>query len=463
MIVSVWFWVAVAALGAGTLLAALFHSMREFKRGELEDLASASGRAATRRRIERILGDVDGHSTAIGLPRVVCNLIVAVALVFWTAGVRRHSAPDAWDVVIGIVVATVLIWMFGVLVPHSVARYAAARTVYAWSPALRAAYIVQAPLRAVVVFFDEVIRRLSGAPAGDEGPASEAELLSAIQEAQHEGQVDDTERRMIEAVVGFRDRTVEQIMTPRTEIVALELTNNLGELTRFIRSCSQSRVPVYEGDLDHIAGIFYIKDLVRWLAGDSSRPPGKPFELRSILRPALFVPETKTVRELLSELIARKVHVAMVADEYGGTSGLVTMEDIVEEVFGDIQDEYELDQDRIPDTLVDERARSARIDGRAYIADTNEALAVLGIELPASEEYDTVGGLVVTTLGRIPAVGETVELGPVTLRVVEAGPTRVEKVTLTVARPAPLSPDAESSPGSAPVVTTRRDETRVGP
>ena len=117
----------------------------------------------------------------------------------------------------------------------------------------------------------------------------EAELMSVVEEGQEEGQFDQIERDMIEAVVDFRSTTVEQIMTPRTEVEALHLTNNLGEITKFIRGCRHSRIPVYEGNLDQVAGMFYIKDLMRWLAGDGPRTSGKPFELKSILRPAYFV------------------------------------------------------------------------------------------------------------------------------------------------------------------------------
>jgi CBS domain containing-hemolysin-like protein len=145
---------------------------------------------------------------------------------------------------------------------------------------------------------------------------------------------------MIEAVVALRDKTVEQIMTPRTEIAAMEYTDDLGAVTGIIRKIGHSRIPVYKGSLDTIVGIFYVMDLMKWLAGSGVRAgSNKPFELQAILRPALFVPETKTVRELMKELLEKKLHIAMVADEYGGTAGLVTIEDIVEEVFGEIYDE----------------------------------------------------------------------------------------------------------------------------
>jgi CBS domain containing-hemolysin-like protein len=285
-----------------------------------------------------------------------------------------------------------------------------------------------APLRVVAGFSDEVVRRLTGAAAHDQEQALHTELLSVVEEGEREGQFDGSERDMIEAVVEFRSRTVEQIMTPRIDIEALEMTDDLGALINLIKESNHSRIPVYEGSLDHIVGVFYVKDLMRWLAGDGAKGSGKPFGLREILRPAIFVPETKTVRELLAELLKSRVHIAVVADEYGGTAGLVTMEDIVEEVFGDIQDEYEEVEDETPAVQVQGDGRSAEVDARASIGDANAALRALGIELPESEEYDTVGGFVMTTLGRIPGAGETLTHGRVRVTVVEAAPTRVSRV-----------------------------------
>jgi putative hemolysin len=291
--------------------------------------------------------------------------------------------------------------------------------------------------------------------------------MSVVEEAQQSGQFDETEGRMIQALVGFRDTTVEQIMTPRTEVEALELTNNLGEVIRFIKQSRHSRIPVYEESLDHVVGMFYVKDLMRWLAGDGVRQSGKPFELKSILRPAYFVPETKTIRELLQELINKKVHAAMVADEYGGTSGLVSLEDIVEEIFGEIQDEYELAEDDAPELDVREDQRDATIDARAYIDDANEALAAIGLKLPEGEDYDTVGGLVITTMGRIPLAGETLllegEEAAVAITVLDAEPTKVLKVRVQrgAAEPGP-TPDAPSQPTAQhtpdPVVVTKSTE-----
>ncbi len=448
---TAWLWLAIGATALGGVFAALFHSLKDMSRSKLDELAVSRGDPATRRRVEKILEDVGTHSVAVALPRTLCNMIAAVAVVYWVEGIRGDAISPLVAIAIGLAVASVVIWVFGLVVPHSVAKYAAEGTILSWAWLIRLSHHAHRPVAGLATFFDEVVRRLTGSPKATGAESIEAELMSVVEEAQQEGQFDQVERNMIEAVMGFSRTTVEQIMTPRTEVEALELTNNLGEITRFIRGCRHSRIPVFEGGMDHVVGMFYIKDLLRWLAGDGVRVTGKPFELKSILRPAYFVPETKTIRELLQELVDKKVHVAMVADEYGGTSGLVTLEDIVEEIFGEIQDEYEQAEDDAAEIHVDPSERTADLDARAYIRDANAELKALGVELPEGEDYDTVGGLVVTSLGRIPEVGESLRVGPVLVTVMEAEPTRVNRVRLEVK-------EDEATPAEEIVVKPERVE-----
>ncbi len=293
-------------------------------------------------------------------------------------------------------------------------------------------YLLESPLKPFARFIDEVVRRLAGSE-DDEGTQLETALMSVIDEGKREGRIDEEEEQMIEAVVALRSKTVEQVMTPRTEISAIEYTDDLGAITGVIRRIGHSRIPVYKESLDHIVGIFYVKDLMRWLAGSGTKAgSNKPFELRTILRPALFVPETKTVRELMKELLEKKLHIAMVADEYGGTAGLVTIEDIVEEVFGEIYDEYEPEAEETERVELNLPERAAEVDARAYIPEVNDAIEPLGVAIPEGDEYDTMGGYVITTLGRIPEKGESFREGRLTVIVEEATPTRVVRVRLEV-------------------------------
>lgn len=454
MIPEVWIAVAIAGLIAGAVASTLAQALRDLSRGTLEEIALIRNKPAGRARVERILEDVDGHANAIALLRIISNLLVAVSLVLWISQTRGKDAPTWQDGMIGLVIASALLWLFGVVVPNAVATHAGEATVYAWSRLLRAAHLVMRPLQLVSPVIDEAVKRLAGRSGRDEAEAIQEEILSVVEEASEEGQFDKLERQMIESVVKFRDKTAGQVMTPRIDIEAMELSNNLGEVTETIRKIGHSRIPVYEGDLDHIQGIFYVKDLMRWLAGDHAGGSrgGRTFDLKSLLRPALFVPETKPLRELLTELLKKRVHIAIIADEFGGTAGLVTIEDIVEEVFGDIQDEYEEARQDTPEVQVKVESRTAEADARAYVDDVNNALRALGVGIPESEDYDTLGGFVTVTLGRIPQQGEAFTHENLRLTVLGAEPTRVTRVKIETIAPEPAVIETP-----APAVKVRED------
>ncbi len=460
-----WLWLAFVAAVVGTLFSTLYHALRDLSRSSLESLADRRGDPKTSGRVERILADIDAHADAVALPRIVCNLLLAVSIVFHFRAVFDTAMATWVPVSLGIGITSLVLWVFGVAIPHSVARHAGAMTVYAWSRTIRACFILSTPFQPIINAVDEIVRRLTGSTK-DPAAIASAEVLSVVEDAQQDGQFDETERDMIEAVMRFRDKTVAQIMTPRTEMEAMQLTNNLGEVTQIIRKGGHSRIPVYDGSPDAIVGVFYVKDLMRWLAGEGRG--SKSFELKAILRPAMFVPETKTIRELLTELIQKKVHLALVADEYGGTAGLVTIEDIIEEIVGEIQDEYEHGEDGQPEIRVDHDTRSAEIDARAYVDDANYAMRALNITLPASEDYDTVGGCVTVTLGRIPAAGEQLRVGSALVTVLEAEPTRVTRVKLEAVgasteprgneRTGPILAETESASSSPPAEPLRESK-----
>jgi putative hemolysin len=427
-----WLAIAVAALGIGLVLSCLVQSLRDLSRPTLEEIATLRGTPGDRLRVTRILEDVEGHAAAIALPRTLANIVFAAALVMWVAAARGTTSPGWAELLIAVALASLALWVFGLVLPNAVSKHAGEVMVFAWSRALRAAYIVCRPFARVAHAVDELVRRLSGRPRMSDEQAAQEELLEVVEEAESEGKVDPTEAEMIEAVVRLRDRTVREVMTPRTRIRAIEVSSDLSSLTAAIRRIPHSRIPVYEESLDRIVGIFYVKDLVKWLAGEGSRT-GRTFDLRSACRPAYFVPETKSVRQALEEMLAKRTHVAIVADEYGGTAGLITIEDIVEEVFGEIADEYDAPQTSQPDVRVDVAAGLAELDAHLPIHEANDALAPLHAALPESEDYDTVGGFVTVTLGRIPAAGETFRHNGLKVTVLQAEPTRVTRVKVETA------------------------------
>jgi len=439
MTATPWFMVGIAALLVGALLAALALALTDLSRARLEELAEDRENETLERRVRSILADVRGHAAAIALPAVAFFALAALADVMWVAALRASPTPERLDATIGLAAAALCVWIVGLWVPLCVADHAGERLVLAMGLLVRAFYLLMLPVRRVLAFFDEVVNRLAGPGPLGTPEALEQDIRDVVEEHAN-GEMDETERDMLEAVVAFRTTTVEEIMRPRTEVHALEYSDDPEKVKAVINEHGHSRIPVYEGDLDHVVGILYAKDLLRWLTEHGHN--GRPFVLREILRDAKFVPETKTVRELLTELLAAQVHISMVADEYGGTSGLVTMEDIVEEVFGEIADEYDEPEEASVGVEIDEPTRSAEADARASIHDANHEMESIDLELPESDDYDTVGGFVVSTLGRIPDTAEAFAHEGVLVTILDAEPTRVVRVRLQPAPPEP-EPDAE--------------------
>ncbi|MGH7244694.1 MAG: hemolysin family protein [Phycisphaerales bacterium] len=440
-----WLFVAIVSLLATGVFGAIFHSIRDLSRSALEEIIKHRVDHKRASRVRLIKDDPDGHAAAVALARVVFSIISATGFLMWV--VDRTSAPNTSVATLwlwtgfGIAVTCFVIWLAGTVIPQSVARHLAEPTIYGFASLVRAMYVVTAPLRMLVRGVDGLILLLAGKEEVGDVEAMQAELLDVVAEAKEDGQLDETEQQMIRAVVKFRDTTVRAIMTPRTEMEVLELTNDLGRITSMIREGGHSRIPVFEDSVDRIIGVFYIKDLLRWLAGGGGAGGsrgGKTFDLRSQLRSAIFVPESKTIRDLLEEMLKKRVHIAIVLDEYGGTAGVVTLEDIVEEFFGDVQDEYERPEDT-PGAKTDEIRKFAELDGRAYISDANAALAPLGLSIPESEDYSTVGGYITVALGRIPETDARFELpagsAPMLVTVLESEPTRLVRVRIEIAPP----------------------------
>ncbi|MEO1007277.1 MAG: hemolysin family protein [Planctomycetota bacterium] len=457
MTATVWFLIAVgAALSAG-VLATLHHTLRHAHRTAGEDWLRTIPSDKQRDDLRHLLDDADAFAAALALPRIASSLIVPIALAMdFAIALDSRLVPNedgtlpigSWLApLLGVGLGAIVLWLANVALPAGIARHAWSPTLRTMAPVIRVLVIPLAPMLITYHFVDEVVRRLAGADA--EARRGEAEILSAVEQAERSGGVDPTERDMIEAVVEFRSTAVDEIMTPRTTIEALEYTDDLEAVKRYVRDSHHSRIPVYRGNLDEIAGFLYAKDLLKWLAEPGNDDAGH-FTLQNILREALFIPETKTVRELLREMIAERVHIAMVADEYGGTAGLVTIEDIVEEVFGEIHDEYEDTPEDEPEVLVHAEHRAADIDAQMRIDDANDALRPLAVELPEDEDFDTVGGYVSTRLGRIPDIGDVWAENGLRLVVTSAEQTRVRRVRLEVV-------DLNGDPGEPETVAERDD------
>lgn len=244
---------------------------------------------------------------------------------------------------------------------------------------------------------------------------TEEELQEAISSSEEEGFLDESEGDMLQAILEFGDTIVREVMVARPDMVCCAADSPLDELLRMILDSGHSRIPIFDGSIDRIVGVVYAKDLLRyWGAGPDELAP------TTVMRAPFFVPETKRIEDLLIDFRTRRVHMAIVVDEYGGTSGLITIEDLLEEIVGDIQDEYDLEEEWVqPQT-----DGSLLLDARANVEELEE---YFDLEIPR-EKFDTVGGFLVHLLGNVPLAGESVHANGLLLKVVEADERKVRKV-----------------------------------
>lgn len=249
--------------------------------------------------------------------------------------------------------------------------------------------------------------------------------MRQVNVAKEEGVFEADQGAMIESIFTLNDTIAREIMVHRIDIVGVPTTASVAEAVKRGLDAGHSRIPVYEGTVDQIVGIFYLKDALRLRRIEDTRSVGE------MMRPAYFVPETKKVDDILREMQFRRIHLATIVDEYGGTAGLITIEDILEEIVGDIRDEFDIEEPPVQRLSED----IAVVDASVALDDLNE---ILGLEL-ASDDVDTLGGLIYESLGRVPSVGDVISTPSARLVVEEVDGTRINKVRVV-----------KSVPGSAP-------------
>ncbi len=341
------------------------------------------------------------------------------------------GAPVVRDVAaVAVTVAALCLFavLFGIFVPRTIgARHAQTVLLILVWPLELFTWVLR-PL--VGVLF--ALTRLFTRPFGGGNPQSgalvtEDEIKSLVEAGQAQGVVQEREQRMIASIFAIAEKPVHEVMVPRTDIVAIDVETPAEEILKIITTIGHSRIPVYEGSPDNIIGILYVKDLFRRLARGE-----KDVHIRPYLRAAQFVPESKTIDQLLRDMQKDKVHIAIVVDEYGGTSGLVTIEDLVEEIVGEIRDEYDVEQEMVIPVSESE----ALMDARVPFEDVRETF---DLDLPPAEaapNYDTLGGFVVAQLGRFPKTGESVEAGGAKFVVESVEGRRIRRVRVIKKMPA---------------------------
>ena len=412
----VWFLPALAALFA-TWMAAIELSLRNGSRGAVERALEAKGQ---RHRWDPIESRLAAVIIWIALLKMAASVTF---LCLWTldfSGMPGEAFSTA-GFFIGAGTGVAMLWILTSVLATAISKWAAHPIVTLAMPLLKVCSDLGFVPGQLARFIDEVIKRLSGANLvrNNEQSEAEVELLRSVEQSQREGGLGETTAEMIENVVEFTSTDVGEVMTPRTDIEGIEKTDDLSEIKAFIGQEGHSRIPVYEEDLDHIAGILYVKDLVPFLGEDPAT-----FRLQPLLRSPIVVPETKVVADLLADFQRSEVHMAIVVDEYGGTAGLVTIEDVLEEIVGEIKDEHEGDLEEEPE-LRSLANGHYEVDGRFHVDDLNEALS---LALPEDEEYDTVGGYLMACLGRVPDQGDSWDSENVRLTAIETTATQVSLI-----------------------------------
>ncbi|HEY8807740.1 MAG TPA: hemolysin family protein [Candidatus Limnocylindria bacterium] len=349
-----------------------------------------------------------GIAAAFLAPRLSELLrLVGIAAVF----------SDLGAVVVTVAALSLVAVLFGLFVPRSIGRKHAKQVLLLMVFPLELITWITRPLVAVLFFLTRIVTAPFGADPREGALISEEDIKAVIETGEEQGVLDVEERDMLHSVFALGDKQVHEVMVPRTDIVAIDVNTAPQEVLESVVSAGHSRIPVYEGSSDQIIGVLYVKDLFRRLARGEKDVTVRPF-----LRPAQFVPETKKVDDLLREMQKDKVHIAIVVDEYGGTAGLVTIEDIVEEIVGEIRDEYDVERELVLPVSENE----AVMDARVPFAEVQETF---GIDSPEGvDEFDTLGGFVTHELGRLPKAGETVQRNGVKFVVESVDGRRVGRV-----------------------------------
>ncbi len=392
----------VCALGFSILT----YALRDYSQGRLEDCLA-------RRKRPDLLQVIADNRTEFIFVTAVFRMAATIFIV-----VCAIKLAGFWA---GIVIAAILSLVLSIALPTAIAQHAGEPVLALAAPATNALRRGLWPLTAILHLCERLVQKTLGGSGEPEPEQMEKDILSVVEEGEKEGVVDTAERRMIESVIEFRNQEVAQNMTARPEVKAIEVTAGLDEVRRIFEETGHSRLPVYDGTLDHVVGILHARDLLKQVG-----LPGENFDMRQIIRPALFVPETKPLKELLVEFRMQKVHIAIVLDEYGGTAGVVTIEDILEELVGEISDEHEPQEKATVRKL---GPNSYDIDARLFVDELNKSLK---LRIPEDSGVDTIGGWVSNQLGRIPTKGTVFENAGVRFEVTDAAPQMIRRLKIDV-------------------------------
>jgi putative hemolysin len=423
------------------------------RRSRIDQLVEEGNPGA--RRVRRLIDD-PGRFLAvsqIGLTFIgfFASAFAAVSLVdglqrlLESAGMQEGPAGGTALIVVTVILALFTI-VFAELIPKSIALANPERFALVLSRPVDVIARLLGPIVTVMSGITRWVARSIGVDINQEAQISADELRLIVERGGEQGVLEAEEEQMINAVIELGERRVHEVMIPRVAIAALASDATLDDAIDLVVEVGHSRIPVYHDSIDEIVGILYAKDLLPYLKPDAGPRPA----LRKLLRPPVLVPESMTIDDLLHELQRRKVHIAIVLDEYGGTAGLVTIEDLLEEIVGEIQDEYDVEEPMV-ERLSD---HEARVDGRADVDELLE-LFDLDLKLEDAEEYDTVGGLLYHRVGGVPAPGDSIDVGGLRLTVETTDGRRVGKVLVTRRTAEGADSDSDAADGEPTIASPK--------
>ena len=413
--IPTWHWVAFLA---GLIGSAFFSSaetaLTALGEARVRSLVDTGGRRASFLRLWQT------HPDRILSALLLGNTLVNVGLGSLTA-LMADEAGYSHGIALLTGVTTVLLLLFGEITPKTFAKRHASGYAVFIMPLVALVYWILYPLAWVFVQFPRALSRAIGSAPVPVESVTSRELEYLIELGARQGSIDKVREELLSSVLAFTEVLVKEIMIPRTQVVALEETATYEEALKLVTESELSRIPVYRGSLDEVVGVLHAKTL---LADVKKGIEPAEFQLVKYLKKPFFVPEVMKVSRLLTEMQRRKTHLAIVVDEFGGTSGIVTLEDVVEEIVGEIHDESDVEEKRLK-VLSDGVVLA---DAQVSIRDLEEHL---GVEFPEGGDYETLGGFLTATAGRVPPPGSLVVWGGLTFTVKAADDRRVQKVEIT--------------------------------
>ncbi|HUY73128.1 MAG TPA: hemolysin family protein [Candidatus Dormibacteraeota bacterium] len=411
----------IAALASGTETA-----LTSVGRLRVRFLAEQGHKAAEI--LQRLRADPNRFLSTVLFINTLALIIASSTATLLTDSIfTRMGVPDGWRLWMALLVSlvlSILLLIAAEVTPKTLAISNAERVALAAAgPVDRLATFLSPILFAVTI----VSRALTAGRAARAPYLSEQELLTLLHVSEEQGVIEEQEHQMIHGIIEIGDKTVREIMIPRTDIVAVDRDATLRDIVRLFKEHRHTRMPVFENDIDHVVGLLHTKDLLLFYTLSTSQK----FDLEKILRPIEFTPEQKKVDELLNDMRTKKVHMMIVVDEYGGTAGLVSLEDLLEEIVGEIRDEYDSAEE---EQLVILNDHEARVAAGFPLEELNSRL---GLAIEESGDYDSVGGYVHAVLGKIAQEGDSITGGRARWTVEKVIGRRIETVRLAAEQPWP--------------------------